>query len=286
MRVSSLSDERVIRLISRYFVPVWVSRDSYQLDPRNKKEQTELERIDGARAKRGLEGGTVCVFVLNPDGSVLATLRVQLAYKPEKLIPFLEKIVADKKLKPRAAEAVRASAARPSEIKPKTEGGRLVHVWTRCDQAGANRGLSHDRVELTATECKTFAPPADSKVGTSWAIPKEVSHKLFQYGYPPGPIWNAKDCKVLAGNLKATVVTLSAREAHLKLEGEAKLSFPHKGKPTDGRITARFVGMAHFDREKKTLTSLALVSEEAEYVWYWQEKPQPIKMRIALELGP
>ena len=32
MRASSLSDERAIRLVSQYFVPVHVSRDNYLLD--------------------------------------------------------------------------------------------------------------------------------------------------------------------------------------------------------------------------------------------------------------
>ena len=285
MRVSSLSDERVIRPISRYFVPVWVSRDNYQLDPRNKDEQVELERIDAERHKRGLEGGTVCVFVLDSGGEVLATQRVQLAYKPENLVPFLEKIIADKKLTPRDAEAIRASAVRPSAVKPKTEDGLLVHVWTRCDQAGTNRGVSHDRVELTAAEWKAFVPAADARAGNTWILPEAVAHKLFRYCYPPGPIWRVKDCKVLKGTLKATLASESAGEARIKLEGEMELAFPNTGKPTDGRITARLVGMAHADMGKQTLTSLALVSEQADYVWYWQGKPQPIKMRIALQLG-
>ncbi|HEY7313064.1 MAG TPA: hypothetical protein VH643_27120 [Gemmataceae bacterium] len=284
MRVSSLSDERVIRLISRYFVPVWVSRDNYQLDPRNKDEQAELERIDAERHKRGLEGGTVCVFVLDAGGDVLATQRVQLAYKPENLVPFLEKIIADKKLTPRDAEAVRATTAQPAAIEPKTEGGRLVHVWTRCDQKGVNNGLSHDRVELTVAEWKTFAPAADARTGASWTIPERVAHKLFQYCYPPGPHWKAKDSKVRSGTLKATLVELSAKEARIKLDGEMELSFPYTGKPTDGCVTAHFVGVTHYDRKKETLTSLRLVAEQADYVWYWQGKPQPIKMRIALEM--
>jgi len=286
MRVSSLSDERVIRLISKYFVPVWVSRDNYQLDPRNKDEQAELERIDAERHKRGLEGGTVCVFVLDAGGDVLATQRVQLAYKPENLVHFLEKLIADKKLTPRDAEAVRATTAQPAAIKPKTEGGRLVHVWTRCDQKGVNNGLSHDRVELTAAECKTFAPAADARTGATWTIPERVAHKLFQYCYPPGPHWKAKDSKVRSGTMKATLVELSAKEARIKLDGEMELSFPYTGKPTDGRVTARFVGVVHQDVKKQTLTSLALVAEQADYVWYWQGKPQPIQMRIAMEMEP
>ncbi len=70
------------------------------------------------------------------------------------------------------------------------------------------------------------------------------------------------------------------------LEGGLELSFPHTGKSVDGRVTAHFVGVANVNPGKQALTSLALVSEQADYVWYWQGKPQPIQMRIALELEP
>jgi hypothetical protein len=285
MRVSSLSDKRVIDLITKYFVPVWVSRDNYQLDPPSAAERAELERIDLDRAKRKLEGGTVCVFVLDAEGGVLATQRVQRAYKPENLVPFLEKIVADKHLKPRSAASIRASAAAPKTIEPKTEGGRFVHIYTRCDRPGANGGLSQDRIELTAEECKAFVPAADTRAAT-WKLPDALAHKLFQYSYPPQPHWKVTSCKVLSGTLKATRISTSAGETHLKLEGEMKLSFPHTGKPTDGRITAQFVGMARANVKKQTLTSLTLVSEQAKYVWFWQGKPQPMEMRIALEMEP
>jgi hypothetical protein len=231
-----------------------------------------------------MKGGNVCVFLVAANGDVLATQPVQLAYKAENLLPLLQKTIADYKLKPRDAEAVRASAAKPAEAKPKTEGGRFVHVWTRLDQ-GENRGLSNDRVELTAAEARTFLPPAEARPGTTWTIPEEIAHKLFQYGYPPGPYWMAKDCKVLKGTLKATLAAASEDEVRIQLEGEMKLSFPH-GKPTEGRVTARFMGAARADRKKQTLTSLALVSEQAEFVWYWEGKPQPARMTAAMELEP
>lgn len=284
MRVSSLSDRRVIELISKYFVPAWVSRDFYQLDGDNNDAKAEIKRLDGERHKRGLEGGTVCVFLVAANGDVLATQRVQLAWKPENLIPFLQKIIADQKLKPRSEEAIRASTAEVREAKPKTKDGRLIHIWTRVD-IHDNRGLSNDRVELTAAEWKAFLPPADAKPGTSWEIPEAIAHKLFQYGYPPGPYWRAKECKVLKGTLKAKLAALSGEEARIQLEGEVVLSFPH-GKPTEGRVTARFVGVVRADRKKETLASLMLVSEKADYVWHWQDRSQLLKMRIALELEP
>lgn len=284
MRVSSLSDERVRNLIEKYFVPAWVSRDSYQLEKRSREEQTELERIDGERAKRKLIGGSVCVFLLDPDGHIWATMRVQEACKPQNLVPLLEKTIAERKLTPRDSEAVRASAATPSERKPKSEGSRLIHIWARVDQKGSNRGVSNDRVELTAAERKAFAPPADALPGSSWRIPDKIAHKLYLYCYPPGPRWKVSDCRVKSGTLKATLIAASESEARIRLQGEMELTFPNTGKPTDGRITARFVGTARVEGKTHALTSLALVSEQADYVWHWQGKAQPLKMRMAMEL--
>ncbi len=282
MRVSSLSDPRVIDVVSKYFVPVAVSRDDYQREPRSPDEKAELLRLDRERARRGLKGGNVCAFVISANGDVLATQPVQLAYKPENLLPFLQSIIKEQKLEPRSQEAIRASAAKPAETKPSTDGGRFVHIWVSLD-TGLNRGLSNDRVELKGAQSKAFVPPAEAKPGTSWNIPEEIAHKLFLYGYPPGPQWTTKDCKVMKGTLKATLAAVSDGEARINLEGEMVLKFP-LGKPTEGRITARFVGAARADCKKQTLTSLELVSEQADYVWYWQGKPQPRKMRIAMEL--
>lgn len=285
MRVSSLSNSRIIELVSKYFVPALVSRDDYQRDPRSADEKAELLRLDRERARRGLKGGNVNVFLIAPNGDVLATQPVQLAFKPENLLPLLEKFIAEQKLGPRSEEAIRSSAAKPTEDKKtKNEEGRFVHIWTRLD-TGGNQGLSNDRVELTPAQCKAFLPPADAKPGTSWNIPEEIAHKLYQYGYPPGPNWITQDCKVMKGTLKATLAAESDGEARIQLEGEMELKYP-VGKPTEGRITARFVGVARTDRKKQTLASLALVSEQADYVWKWQGKPQPRKMRIALELEP
>jgi hypothetical protein len=282
--VSSLSNPRVIELVSKYFVPAWYSRDFYQIEGDHQDEKKEIARIDAERVKRRLEGGNVNVFIIADNGDVLATQRVQVAYKPENLIPFLEKIIAQQKLKPRSENAIRDNTAKPVAAKPKTEGGRFIHIWTRLD-TGENRGLSNDQVELTAKQWKSFLPPADAKVGSSWDIPEEIAHKLVQYGYPPSPNWMTKDCKVLKGTIKATLAELSGEEAHIKLEGKMELKFP-VGKPTEGRITAHFEGVARGDSKKQTLSSLAMVSKNAEYVWYWQGKPQPMKMRIALELEP
>src|SRR5437667_1870526 len=124
MRVSSLSDDRVIDLVSRYFVPALLSRDHYQADGPSRAEKEEVLRIDRDRLKRGLKGGNVCVYILAPDGSVLATQPVQLAYRPDNLVPFLKEIVDGRRLRARDPGAVKASAApSPSPVRPRTEDG-------------------------------------------------------------------------------------------------------------------------------------------------------------------
>ena len=231
-------------LISRYFVPTWVSRVTINSICAARRNAQELDRIDHERGRRSWQEAR-CAFSSSMQPAMCWRRRpYRRLNKPENLLPFLEQIIADKQVKARDAEAIRASAAVASAIKPKSEGGCPGPFYTRCDQAGANRGLSHDRVELTAAECKTFLPPANARLETTWPIAEEVAAKLLHYCYPPNPQWNAKACKVMRGTLKATLLAVSEHEATIKLHGEMVLRFPYTGKASDGRITAEFVGLA------------------------------------------
>ena len=287
MRVSSLSDDKVIDLLTTYFVPVWVSREHYQLAPPSDAEQDELDRIDRDRAKRGLEGGTVCVYVLAPDGTVSATMRVQKAYKPENLAPFLQKVVDDQKLTPRGDEAVRATAAAPRPpAMPATEGGMVLNVWTRFDDPKSNRGTAQDWVEWTAEDWAALAPAAGAKPGDARTLPRDAAARLFQRLYPPTGRWDVHDCEVAGGSLTATVAAADGGEVRLRLEGEAELKYPISDRQVNGKVTARLIGAARYDPARRVFTSFALASETAEYVWFWEGKPQHQKMLLAVELQP
>jgi hypothetical protein len=291
MRVSSLSDDRVISLLSRYFVPALLSRDHYQADGPSAAEKEEVLRIDRDRRARGLKGGAVCVYILAPDGTVLATQPVQFAWRPDNLVPFLKEIVDGRRLRPRDTEAVKASTApAPAAVRPRTEDGLVLHFWTRFDGKGANRGVSQDRVELTAAEWRTVVPPAESRLDASWAVPEKVAHKMFLYCYPPGPHWSANASKVLGGGLSATLISLSATEARVRLTGKLELAFPFSADPkgradgnTTGRVTARLTGLVTYNPAERKITSWVMASDEAEYVRYWQGKGIPTKMLIAVE---
>src|SRR5262249_23309928 len=161
-------------------------------DPRSKAEATEIHRIDVEKQKRGLKGGTVCVYILAPDGAVLATMPVQQAYDPNNLHPFLKQLIEKERLEPRDPDAVKASTAPRKEVRPHTEGGLILHVRTKNDGPRANYGIGEDWVELTAEEGKAFVPSTDRK-GAEKEVAEKVVDKLFQRFYPPAANWKVAD---------------------------------------------------------------------------------------------
>ncbi len=214
-------------------------------------------------------------------------MRVQKAYKPENLAPFLQKIVDDQKLAPRGEEAVRATTAAPRPpAKPTTEGGMVLNVWTRFDDPKSNRGTAQDWIEWMPDEWGTLVPAADAKSGEMRTLPRDAAAKLFQRLYPPTGRWDAHDCEVAAGRLTATVVAVEDGEVRLRLEGEAELKYPIVDKQVNGRVTAHLIGAARYDPARRAFTSFALASESAEYVWRWDGKAQHQKMLLAVELQP
>jgi hypothetical protein len=287
MRVSSLSNEKVLSLVSQYFVPTWLSGDHYQLDKPGRDEQDLLARINTSRRLKRVEGGAVCVYIVTAKGEVLASLPVGKACNPNLLAPFLRKVVDEQKLQPRNPADARAGAASAKgPPKPATSDGHLFTIRTRFDTGKDNRGTSRDVVELTKAQWSSFLPPSKAHQGTSYKVSHGAAEKLLKQGYPPLPHWKADLARVKTCELTAKVSTISDTEARLWLEGKLELIYPYQGKPTDGRVTARLVGMARCDLKAGKLTALALTSDGARYVWYWQGKAFPKEMSLAVEMGP
>jgi hypothetical protein len=282
MRVSSLSNARVQQLIATYFVPVWHSRDSYQLAEPSREEQAELGRIDRDRDRRGLPGGTVCVFLLKPDGSVAASLPVQQAYQPEKLAPFLEKFIADQQLQPRDRAAVQASRSSGRATRPKSPAGGLVlHTWARYEARDPNRGTSQDWVTWNAAELAIILGAPENYEKAWWALPSAAAESLAARCYPPGPYWNVRDAKVVSAQLKATLISKAAQEVRVRLGGDLELIHPNEGKETDRHVKARLLGYVRYNLRTMAITSFVLASEEAASLWHWRGRPQVNRMQFA-----
>jgi len=271
MRASSLSDDRVIRLVSAYFVPVHVSRDNYLLSAPDADTLRELDRIDRERKAKKLEGGIVAVYILNPDGSVIASIAVQQAFYPDKFAAFLNKVVADNKLEPRLPEDVKKSAAEaPPPRRPKTPDGLLLAVRARFNDGKSNGSTSVDYLDLSADQWRRLTPAADAKEGATWEVPEAVADRLLILCYPPTPHWNTKENKISARTLTATLVSVDGDVCVVKLSGRVDMFHPFTGKPDDNRLSARVVGYVRYDRGKKAVTDFNLAAEEAVFVRYYQ----------------
>jgi hypothetical protein len=276
MRTSSFSDDRVIRLVSTYFVPVHVSRDCYLQEKPDFATQAELNRIDTERKAKKMEGGAVAIYILQPDGTVLTTIPVQQAYFPDKFLDFLERVVRENKFEPRRPEDVRkttAEAAPPRRTA--TTDGLLLTVWTRGEDNKGKGTTTIDFLDLSAEEWRTLTPPDDAKVGATWTVPERIADRLLILCYPPGPHWNTRENKLTARSLNATLTAIEGEENVIRLTGKVEMIQPFTGKPDDTRLTVRLVGYVRQDRSKKTITDINLASDEAIRQSYYQSKPLP-----------
>jgi hypothetical protein len=283
MRVSSLSDDRVITAISRYFVPVWISRDRHQQGEASREEKLLLGKIDLDRRKKKLEGGAVAVYVVTGDGGALATMRVHKAWKPEALAAFLRKVAADEKLTVRKEEDVKASKApAPPAPRAKGAGGRVFTSRVRFDDGGDNRGVGRDTIELTKAEVAALLP-AKLEAGKAHAVPRATAAKLLGHVFPPLPHWSDKQAKLTECSLSVRVVSAGKDGARLRLEGKVAVTYPYQKKDTDGHVKARLVGTATTDADG-ALSSLALVADKGTYVSYWKGKSRTRAIGVAIEL--
>src|SRR5687767_4517907 len=123
MRAGPLSNTNIIALLNEYFVPVYVVNEDYaRKGPAPAEEKSELQRIfkEGHAAKKSV--GSVHVYILNPEGSLIDSMHVAEAAKPKSLSAMLRKTADELKLRPGDPVA----KVRPQSIAPICEPSSLV----------------------------------------------------------------------------------------------------------------------------------------------------------------
>ena len=130
MRASSLSDAKIISLLNRYFVPVYLSlEDVAATGSASALEKSEYRRIYAEAQRAGLSTGTVHVYILTPDGHPLDSLHVAKASEPEQLTALLDGAMQKLKTVPCAPVVKPAVQSKP----PKHDANALVlHLTVAC----------------------------------------------------------------------------------------------------------------------------------------------------------
>jgi hypothetical protein len=266
MRAGPLSNQRVIDLLNRYFVPVYAVNEDYSSKGRaSKDEKAERERIfkAGYAAKKSV--GTVHVYIVAPNGDLVDSMHVAEAAKPAKLIALLEKTVTD--LKVAAGEPV--VKAHPQSERPACEADCLtLHLTARSlDGKGAwSEFPGENWIVLSPADQQQLTGKREKvQVGDTWEVGPETSQKILTYFYPATENNDVSKNHFLNQRLGATVVSAEGKTARARLAGNFRMehSFYHKpdGKIAEGSV----VGFVDFTPENGRVTGFRMISDKATY---------------------
>ena len=302
MRASSFSNQKIIDLLNRYFVPVTIDgvylnqneasqaaekaayREVFQ-----KFHQANKEAKDGAK----FSVGTVHAYILAPDGRPVDSLHVADAAQPDKLLQMLEK--AKEKLK--VAAGAPLGKFTPLSTMPKAEAGSLIlHLTARYltakGQPNARKDIddayvplqaaglgtkqsdwhslpSEDWIVLDKADWSKLLPAGDVVTGKSWDIDGKVSAKILTRFYPTTELNDLAKNRLDKQSLKATVIALEAGIAIARIDGSLKMKHPfYPNRDDENFVEATIVGFMEFTTSPTApprIRSLYLVTEKAVY---------------------
>jgi hypothetical protein len=271
----------VIALLNRSFVPVTACNHDYAtstaIPPEEKAEKTRIYH-DALKAK--LPAGTVCVYVLGPDGRLLDSLIVSDAAKPDRLIDMLQRTVDALKTTPGEPLVKPAPQSAPPPGDPDSltlhltarylerQGDRLVrlHPVLGEERSGQWSHLpSEDWVLCRREEWRKLLPSGEVRTGTSWELDPDVTAGLLTHFYPPTENTDVGKNRLEEQALKATVLSVRDGVAVARVEGHLRMKHSFYHKVTDEFVEADVVGVLEFEPAGPKVRSFRLVTDRATY---------------------
>jgi hypothetical protein len=265
MRTGPFSEEKVIGLLNKYFVPVYAVNEDYAKDgPQPAEEKAEYQRIYRAALDAKRPAGTVHVYLLSPDGKYYDSMHVAKAAEKDKLAELLENTVKDLKVEG-GKPLVKPT---PQSVAPAAkDGGFVLHLTARPLKGGGSwGGVSENWIVLSADEVKQLLPAGKVEKGRKWDIGKEVTTKLLKPVYPVTENNDLSSNRIDKQELKATVISNGDGVARAKIEGDLKMKhtfYPHR--EDNNFVEATLVGYVDFEPATQHVRTLRLVTDPATY---------------------
>lgn len=284
MRASSFSNAKVINLLNGYFVPVHMNNQEHgERGPAPAEEKREKNRIYREALAAGLKAGSVCAYLVAPDGRPMAVapLNEKVATDPELLAELMERVIRELKVA-RGEALVRPS---PSTAPTADDDALVLHVVARYLERRGDEYIPHDVKEvlgtkkagnwgnlpsenwvvLTRAQWTKLLPSGEVRPDSTWELDKEVAAAVLNHFYPPTENTDVAKNRIDKQTLHARVESIEKGRVRARLEGRLLMKHPFYHKDDNNVVEADLIGYLEFDANKQAIRSLRLVTDSARY---------------------
>jgi hypothetical protein len=285
LRASSLSSTKVIDLLNSYFVSVSLRNQDFDAEgAASAEEKAEKARIYRDAVKAGMHAGTVCVYLVSPEGTPMAVAPANedLVYDPDRLAELMLQVVRQLNV----VKSAPGVATNPHSRAPRmSDGSLMLHIVARylerkgdvcvpCDVKavlGTKNGRnwanlpSQEWVALSRPEWTSLLPRGLVRVGSAWKPSEDVTAKLLRHFYPPTENTDLKTNRVEKLVIQARVESIERGIAHARLEGQMRMKHPFYHRDDNNFVEAELVGYVRFKTNTREIESLHLVTENGRY---------------------
>jgi hypothetical protein len=275
----------VIDLLNGYFVPVAVrNQDFDDGGAATAEEKSEKTRIYHDALKAGMHAGSVCVYLVSPEGRPMAVAPANedLVYDPERLSELMLQVVRQLNV----VKADSSPAAKPHSPAPSVSDGSLVlHIAARYLERKGDRCVpydvkgvlgtkngrnwanlpSQDWVVLSRPEWTSLLPRGEVRVNSTWNPSEDVIKKVLRHFYPPTENTELKTNRFETLVIHACVESIEHGIARARLEGRLRMKHPFYHKDDNNFVEAELVGYLGFNIATREITSLRLVTDSGRY---------------------
>jgi hypothetical protein len=282
MRTSSLSNNQVIELLNSVYVPVHLRNQDFDGGTGEPEERREKDRIYRDALAAGLSAGTVCVYLVSPDGKPIATapLNEQTAADPDKLLPLMRGVAKDL-----GAQPGPALTTPPRALSPRTDGSLALRIVTRYlerrdgqwvpssdrTQLGTKAAIgwaglpSDERVVLQRNQARKLLPNEAARQGVTWTPDPEAIGELLRRFYPPTENTDLGTNRIVSLSLRATVVEARNGVVRATIQGRFRMKHPFYHKDDTNHVEADLEGEIAFEPRSERVRSLTLVTRNGRY---------------------
>jgi hypothetical protein len=264
MRAGPLSDDKIIKILNRYFVPFYTSYEDYEKAEGgvSKEESTVFNGLMKRFYDAKFETGLVFVYVFNANLVPLGTLHVAKAQFPDVLEKFLSDFVS--RLHITGGEP--SFKPRPQSVPPPAGKDSLVlHVFIRGITIEP-KFPHEDWIVLSRDELRRLLPPPSS-AGHPWRLDEQVAAKFGGRLHPTLEWLDNHDgytVKIDRLNLQAAPVASSGEFKIARIEGKLRMlrtAFSYA--PEKSHVSANLSGYLKYN--DRTVLSLEIAVQDAFY---------------------